>query len=592
MSAENILRNIFGYQSFRGIQEQVIETIAKGDNALVLMSTGAGKSLCYQIPALLRNGTAIVISPLIALMHNQVMALKELGVKAEFLNSSLTQEKASKVYYALKAGKLDLLYVSPERLMMPHFLETLSELNIALFAIDEAHCVSQWGHDFRPEYLSLNILAQKFPKVPRIALTATADQLTRNEIIEKLSLKDAKVFVSGFDRPNIRYTIVEKNNPKKQLLDFIKSEHPDDSGIVYCLSRKSVVELASWLKEEGIEALPYHAGLSQSIREKNQQRFLHEEKIIIVATIAFGMGIDKPNVRFVAHVDLPKSIEAYYQETGRAGRDGLKAHAWLSYGLKDLIIHRQMTDDSTASPEIKRREQRKLDALLGLCETSSCRRQVLLQYFGEIYDKPCNNCDTCLNPVDSYNASLEAQLALSSIYRTGQRFGVNHLIDVLVGKTTDKIISFSHQKLNLFGKGHMHNTNSWRSIFRQLIAMRLIRVEMESYGALKLANDCLPILRKEKEVWLRKQKDKKVKISKIKEKDTKIKHTDLFLKLRALRLKIAQEQGVPPFVIFHDRTLFEIAENKPQSLDDFKNLHGVGEQKLAKYGEIFLREIN
>lgn len=591
VQALSILKNIFGFKSFRGHQEEIIENLINGGNALVLMSTGAGKSLCYQVPALVRSGTAIVVSPLIALMHNQVMALKHLGVRAEFLNSSLSAKEAFFVSEKLKNGHIDLLYVAPERLMMPSFLEMLESVKIALFAIDEAHCVSQWGHDFRPEYLELGILAQKFANIPRIALTATADQLTRNEIIDKLHLKDAKVFASGFDRPNIRYTIAEKDNPKKQLLNFIKEEHANDSGIIYCLSRKSVDDLALWLKNEGIDALPYHAGLSREAREKNQNRFLHEEKIVMVATIAFGMGIDKPNVRFVAHLDLPKSIEAYYQETGRAGRDGLFANAWLLYGLQDVIIHRQMNEESEMSMDIKRREQRKLDALLGLCETIACRRKVLLQYFGETLHENCQNCDTCLNPKSTWNATKEAKLALSAVYRTGQRFGVAHLIDVLLGKQTDKIVSFSHHRLNVFGLGQDHKATTWRSIYRQLIAMRFIHVEIESYGALKLTKECAAFLKGENELWLRKTAESKKAIKKPSLARVKHEESNLFQQLRALRLTLAKEHGVPPYVIFHDKTLFEIAESKPKNIDEMSVIHGVGAQKLTKYGDAFLKAI-
>jgi ATP-dependent DNA helicase RecQ len=592
--AQAILKSTFGFEAFRGHQAEIIDTVVKGNNALVLMSTGAGKSLCYQLPALVRPGVGIVISPLIALMHNQVTALKQLGIKAAFLNSSLTQSEAKTVENRLTAGNLDLLYVAPERLLMPSFQKLLESCSIALFAIDEAHCVSQWGHDFRPEYLKLSILAENFPNIPRIALTATADQITRNEILENLRLKDAKVFVAGFDRPNIRYQIVEKNQPKKQLLSFLRTEHAEDAGIVYCISRKSVDDFSQWLNSEGIKALPYHAGLSKQIREKNQERFLHEEGLVMVATIAFGMGIDKPNVRFVAHMDMPKSIEAYYQETGRAGRDGLPAQAWLAYGLKDVMIHRQMTDAQTTSEGQKRLEQKKLDALLGLCETTSCRRQTLLHYFGETYDKPCGNCDTCLTPISMWDGTRSAQMALSCVYRTGQFFGVAHLIDVLLGKQTDKVNQFGHHKLLVFGLGKEHSANEWRSIFRQLIAMRLIHVEMESFGALKLTKECQPILRGEKELSLRKMAEKPKKVARQTtqaRKDNKVNH-DLFQTLKAVRLRLAKEHGVPPYVIFHDRTLLEMAEQAPRHVNDLRTLYGVGDQKLAKYGEQFLEALN
>lgn len=589
-SAQSILRSVFGYADFRGHQASIIETIASGQNALVLMSTGAGKSLCYQIPALLRAGTGIVVSPLIALMQNQVAALKQLGVNAAFLNSTLSYAEVKQLESALVGGKIDILYVAPERLLMPSCLSMLKEIPLSLFAIDEAHCVSQWGHDFRPEYLQLNVLSEHFPKVPRIALTATADQITRNEIVKQLQLEDAKIFVSGFDRPNIRYRIVEKDNPKKQLLAFIKDEHPSDSGIVYCLSRKSVDEVALWLNGQGIEALTYHAGLSRDLREKNQSRFIHEEGVVMVATIAFGMGIDKPNVRFVAHLDMPKSIEAYYQETGRAGRDGLFAQAWLTYGLQDVIIHRQMSEESNAQDAIKRIEQRKLDALLGLCESTSCRRHTLLEYFGEAYDTKCSNCDNCLTPQQQWDGTKAAQMALSCIYRTKEMFGVGHLIDVLVGKETEKVLSFGHHRLNVFGIGKDYGANLWRSIFRQLIAMRYIRVEMEHYGALKLTPSCSTILRNEHTLFLRKVADKLKKERKGPREATQLSKISggLFDILKAVRLKIAKENSVPPYVIFHDRTLMEIADKLPRSTNDFRTLYGVGEQKLAKYSQPFI----
>src|SRR5579871_5741088 len=594
-NAQTILQSVFGYQNFRGQQANIIDTLTNGENALVLMSTGAGKSLCYQVPALLRPGTGVVISPLIALMHNQVTALTQLGIRASFLNSTLSYSPVKDVEDPLIHGHLDLLYVAPERLMMPTFLNLLENCSIALFAIDEAHCVSQWGHDFRPEYLELSVLATRFSQVPRIALTATADQLTRLEIIERLSLKDARIFVSGFDRPNIRYRIVEKNNPRKQLLSFIQNEHPQDCGIVYCLSRRRVDEVCSWLTNASIEAMPYHAGMSKHERERNQSRFLHEEGIVMVATIAFGMGIDKPNVRFVAHVDMPKSIEAYYQETGRAGRDGLFSEAWLAYGLQDVIIHKQMTEGSQANGDIKRREQRKLDALLGLCETTTCRRQTLLHYFGETLEENCGNCDTCLNPVITFDGTKAAQMALSCAYRTRQLFGVAHLIDVLLGKETDKVKKFGHHRLTVFGIGVEFSAHQWRSIFRQLIAMRILRVEMEDFGALKLVPESAAVLRGEKTLHLRKVTEslpKHKKISPPVQKSLRPVDNSLFNALKALRLRLAKDNGVPPYVIFHDRTLLEMAEHRPERLEDMRKLHGVGEQKLAKFGHTFLEAVD
>lgn len=589
-----MLKTVFGYKDFRGHQEAIIDTVLKGQNALAIMATGAGKSLCYQLPALVRPGVGIVVSPLIALMQNQVAALLQLGVKAGFLNSSLTPSEARAVEDTLRQGKLDLLYVAPERLLMPSFLDLIKDLKIALFAIDEAHCVSQWGHDFRPEYLQLCALSEHFPTVPRIALTATADHLTRNEIIKQLQLEDAKVFIAGFDRPNIRYRIVEKNNPKKQLLSFISEEHPKDAGIVYCLSRKSVDETAQWLKAQHIDALPYHAGLSQAQREKNQSRFLHEEGVVMVATIAFGMGIDKPNVRFVAHLDLPKSIEAYYQETGRAGRDGLFAQAWMSYGLQDIIIHRQMVEGSNAQESIKRIERRKLDALLTLCESSICRRHGLLDYFGDSYKEACNNCDNCLEPKEKWDGTKAAQMAFSCIYRTKEIFGVGHLIDVLLGKENEKIIQFAHHQLSIFGLGKEYSAQMWRSIFRQLIAMGLIRVEMERFGALKLTPSCAPILRNQQTVFLGKIQDRPAKTKKRARQEVSAiaaKNNDLLSALKTLRLALAKQLSIPPYMIFHDRTLIEMAEKSPRCIEEFATIHGVGEQKREKYGKAFIEKI-
>jgi ATP-dependent DNA helicase RecQ len=592
-SPRDVLQSTFGYADFRGHQAAIIDAVMNGHHTLALMATGAGKSLCYQIPALLRAGVGVVVSPLIALMQNQVVALKQLGIRAAFLNSSLSFAHAKSVEQELKAGLLDLIYVAPERLLMPSCIATLKDIPLALFAIDEAHCVSQWGHDFRPEYMKLSILAEEFANVPRIALTATADHVTRKEIIKQLHLGDAKIFVSGFDRPNIRYRIVEKNNPKKQILAFIKNEHQGDAGIVYCLSRKSVEETTAFLKANGITALAYHAGLSDVEREKNQLRFLHEEGVVMVATIAFGMGIDKPNVRFVAHLDLPKSMEAYYQETGRAGRDGLFAQAMLAYGVQDAIIHRQMASDSNASAAVKQIEQRKLDALLGLCETTACRRQALLHYFGDSYQGPCNNCDNCLSPQEQWDGTKAAQLAFSAMYRTREIFGVGHLVDVLRGTTTDKVISFGHQHLNVFGLGKDHSAVEWRSIFRQLIAMGFIRVEMENYGALKLTQSCPPILRNETKLSLRRAPAPK-KAARTPSREAAVASTTnqgLLSALKSVRLKIAKEHNVPPYVIFHDRTLLDMAEKTPCTIEDFRALHGVGEHKLAKYAQPFLETV-
>ncbi|HET7832153.1 MAG TPA: DNA helicase RecQ, partial [Gallionella sp.] len=499
ISAQQILRDVFGYAAFRGAQQAIVEHVAGGGDALVLMPTGGGKSLCYQIPALLRPGVGIVVSPLIALMQDQVDALKQLGVAAAFLNSSQGADAAREVFRQVVRGELKLLYVAPERLMTEGFLGLLEGLyqdnSVALFAIDEAHCVSQWGHDFRPEYRALTVLHGRFPDVPRIALTATADAPTRNEIVERLGLEQARQFVSSFDRPNIRYRVTQKNNARQQLLAFLEAEHPDDAGIVYCLSRKKVEETAAWLKEQGWDALPYHAGLDAAVRNANQRRFLREEGVIMVATVAFGMGIDKPDVRFVAHLDLPKSMEGYYQETGRAGRDGLPANAWMAYGLGDVVSMRQMLLSGDAPEERKRVELQKLDALLGFCESTECRHQTILRYFGEEHPGDCGECDNCLTPVDTWDASKAAQMALSCIYRTGQRFGVVHLIDVLLGKLTPKIEQFNHQQLSTFGIGKELTQQQWSSVYRQLVAAGFINVDIEGYGGLQLAEAARPVLR-------------------------------------------------------------------------------------------------
>ena len=601
-SAQQILRDIFGYAAFRGAQQAIVEHVAAGGDALVLMPTGGGKSLCYQIPALLRPGVGIIVSPLIALMQDQVDALKQLGVKAAFLNSSLDADAAREVWKNLLRGELKLLYVAPERLMTEGFLELLQRLQedngLALFAIDEAHCVSQWGHDFRPEYRALTVLHERFPDVPRIALTATADAPTRREIVERLTLEKASQFVSSFDRPNIRYRVTQKNNARQQLQSFLETEHPNDAGIVYCLSRKKVEETAAWLKEHGWDALPYHAGLDAATRNANQKKFLREEGVIMVATVAFGMGIDKPNVRFVAHLDLPKSMEGYYQETGRAGRDGLPANAWMAYGLGDVVSMRQMLLSGEAPEERKRVELQKLDALLGFCESTACRHQTLLRYFGEEHSGDCGQCDNCLEPVDTWDATQAAQMALSCVYRTGQRFGVAHLIDVLLGKETAKIEQFRHQQLSTFGIGKELAQAQWSSVYRQLAAAGLLNVDMEAYGGLKLTEAARPVLRGEQSVWLRrdaepaKRKTSKVERgSRLREAFAGANEDPMWQALKAKRLELAREQGVPPYVIFHDSTLLEILKRRPDNLDELGQISGVGQAKLARYGEAFLRVV-
>ncbi|BBI99237.1 ATP-dependent DNA helicase RecQ [Ferrigenium kumadai] len=601
-SPQQILHDVFGYASFRGAQQAIVEHVISGGDALVLMPTGGGKSLCYQIPALLRDGVGIVVSPLIALMQDQVDALKQLGVSAAFLNSSLDADAAREVYRQIHRGELKLLYVAPERLMTEGFLNLLEglqqESRIALFAIDEAHCVSQWGHDFRPEYRALTVLHERFPEVPRIALTATADAPTRREIVERLALEQAQQFVSSFDRPNIRYRVTQKNNARQQLQSFLETEHPDDAGIVYCLSRKKVEETAAWLKEQGWDALPYHAGLDAVTRNRNQQRFLREEGVIMVATVAFGMGIDKPNVRFVAHLDLPKSMEGYYQETGRAGRDGLPANAWMAYGLGDVVSMRQMLLSGDAPEERKRVELQKLDALLGFCESTECRHQTILRYFGEEHPGDCGQCDNCLEPVDTWDATQAAQMALSCVYRTGQRFGVAHLIDVLLGKVTPKVEQFNHQQLSTFGIGNSLAQAQWSSVYRQLVAAGLLNVDMEAYGGLRLTEAARPVLRGEQEVWLRRDADPVKRKAQRTERSAKSREPfaganddPLWLALKAKRTELAREQGVPPYVIFHDSTLLEILNHRPQTLDEMGKISGVGQAKLAKYGDEFLQVV-
>jgi len=585
--AHDLLSRIFGYDDFRGPQQAIVEHVAAGNDALVLMPTGGGKSLCYQVPSLLREGTGIVISPLIALMQDQVEALRQLGVRAEFLNSTLDGDTAARVERELLAGELDMLYVAPERLLTGRFLSLLSRSRIALFAIDEAHCVSQWGHDFRPEYRQLTVLHERWPDVPRIALTATADPPTQREIAERLDLTGAQHFVSSFDRPNIRYTVVQKDNAKRQLLDFLKV-HRQEAGIVYCMSRRKVEETAEFLCKEGLNALPYHAGLPAEVRAANQRRFLREDGIVMCATIAFGMGIDKPDVRFVAHTDLPKSMEGYYQETGRAGRDGEPAEAWLCYGLGDVVLLKQMIEQSEAGEERKSLERNKLDHLLGYCESMQCRRQVLLAGFGETYPRPCGNCDNCLVPPDAWDASVAAQKALSCVYRSGQRFGVGHLIDILRGGENDKIRQFGHSELSTYGIGKDLDARTWRSVFRQLVAASLLEVDTEAYGGLRLTDGSREVLKGQRKVMMRRESPK------TRERDRSGQRTGLsvlpedlvlFNALRSLRAELAKEQNVPAFVIFHDSTLRNIAEQRPTSIDALGKVGGIGSTKLARYGE-------
>jgi len=595
-TSAQVLHDVFGYSQFRGAQQAIVEHVASGGDALVLMPTGGGKSLCYQIPALLRPGVGIVISPLIALMQDQVAALLQLGVRAAFLNSSMDAHTSREVQQALQRGELDLLYVAPERLLNDHFLGMLTRMveaqGVALFAIDEAHCVSQWGHDFRPDYRALTILHERFPNVPRIALTATADAPTRAEIVERLALQEAHQFVSSFDRPNIRYRVVQKNNARQQLSAFLDSEHANDAGVVYCLSRKKVDETAVWLQEQGWDALPYHAGLDGETRARNQSRFLREEGVVMVATVAFGMGIDKPNVRFVAHLDLPKSMEAYYQETGRAGRDGLPANAWLAYGLGDVVSMRSMLDAGEASEERKRVERQKLDALLGYCESTACRHQTLLRYFGEAHPGSCGECDNCLQPPETWDATEAARMALSCVYRTGQRFGAGHLSDVLIGKMTAQVERHAHHQQSTFGIGKALAATQWSSVFRQLIAHGYLTADIEAYGGLQLTADARPVLRGEQSVWLRRdvQPDQRKRIGRSgKSAPSGVQDNSLWAALKAKRMELARAQGVPPYVIFHDSTLVEMMSVHPLNLDQMARVSGIGQAKLARYGDEFLK---
>ncbi|MFZ6724043.1 DNA helicase RecQ [Undibacterium sp. MH2W] len=595
--ALHLLQTVFGYPAFRSQQGQIVEHVVQGGDALVLMPTGGGKSLCYQIPALIRSGVGIVVSPLIALMQDQVDALAEVGVRAAFLNSTQSFDEILAVEKKMREGDLDLVYIAPERLLTQRCLELLQIIDIALFAIDEAHCVSQWGHDFRPEYIRLSALHERFPHVPRIALTATADQQTRDEIIHRLQLENALQFVSSFDRPNIRYQIVEKANGRKQLLDFIQAQHNGDAGIVYCLSRKKVEETAEFLNENGITSLPYHAGMDMQERSRNQARFLREEGIVMCATIAFGMGIDKPDVRFVAHLDLPKSVEGYYQETGRAGRDGASANAWMAYGLQDVVQQRRMIDESEANDTFKRVQGVKLDAMLSLCETLNCRRVHILAYFGQA-SEPCGNCDTCLNPPTSFDGTIAAQKILSTIYRVDQRFAAGHVIDILRGIDTERVTQWRHDQLSTYGIGSDKSEAEWRALLRQLIALGLVAVDYENFSSLKLTEASRAVLRGETKVQLRQYKkaEKAVKHKRQSAKDyaeTELSSTEqtLFDKLRWWRVETARTHNVPAYVIFPDATLREIARQAPASLIALRAISGVGDKKLESYGAEILQLI-
>jgi ATP-dependent DNA helicase RecQ len=591
--AHEILRKVYGHQEFRGRQAEIIDHVAGGGDALVLMPTGGGKSICYQIPAMLRDGVGVVISPLIALMQDQVAALKQFGVAAAFLNSSLDLDAMREIERQLRQGALQLLYVAPERLVNPRFLELLGSLKIALFAIDEAHCVSQWGHDFRPEYIQLSILHERFPEVPRVALTATADHDTQREIRERLALQDAEVYRASFDRPNIRYRIADKVDAKRQLLANIERDHVGEAGIVYCQSRNKVDKTAEWLRRHGVAALPYHAGMGADQRRENQQRFLREDGIVMVATVAFGMGIDKPDVRFVAHLDLPSSIEAYYQETGRAGRDGAPAEAWLAFGRGDVMMLRRRIAESNAPETRKKVEQTKLDALLRFCEETTCRRVALLGYFGE-RSEPCGNCDLCLEPRETFDATLPARQLLSAILRTGQRFGISHMTDVLRGVNSEKAVQYGHCNLPTFGIGHDLSVPAWRSIAQQMTALGFLKVEGDGFNVLTVDESARAVLKGEQTLMLRQVPDRK---ERRKRRDATAAASPggldpkLWEALRARRRELAAAQNVPTYVIFHDATLAEIGRRKPKTLSDFLEISGIGERKLDRYGADFMEVI-
>lgn len=595
MSANNplsLLKQTYGYDQFRGQQEEIINHLIGGGSSFVLMPTGSGKSLCYQIPSLCREGVGVIVSPLIALMQDQITALAQLGISAGAINSSMSDREVFMVKDKLERNDLDLLYVAPERLVMPDFVELLKTVKIALFAIDEAHCVSQWGHDFRPDYTALSFLAERFEGIPRIALTATADRATRKDIIERLKLEGGKTFIGGFDRPNIHYSILERNNPKKQVYDFIMNNHAEDSGIIYCISRKKVEDMAEWLQKKKIHALPYHAGLPAEVRSGNQNRFLREDKIIMVATIAFGMGIDKPDVRFVAHMNIPKSIEAYYQETGRAGRDGLPSNAYMIYGMEDAAMQRNWIENSEA-PEIQKRiEHQKLNALLGLCEAAICRRQVLLEYFDDS-GEPCGNCDTCDTKPQTFDGTTPAQMALSAVYRTGQRFGMVYVVDVLMGIADQRIIQFGHDQQSTFGIGKEWSKPEWQNIFRQLVSRNLLMVDVNEYNGIKITEKGFAFLKRKESIDFRKlsvnqktRRDKATRRSKpvLEDKDDQ----ELFEKLKEARQAMAKKRRVPAYVIFHDKTLVELADKRPQSFEEMLDINGIGESKLKKFGQTLL----